>query len=307
MVNFLKIIVFSLMLMFGYSGFANYAIPVIIPEPPPKEAVISGEMSMEDFIALGSTIFHGKGTCTLCHSPVGGRAPVLDGVGARAANRIKDARYKGKATNGGEYIHESMVEPSAFVVEGFGKPGTNDTVSPMPQINKGSIGLNEGEINAVISYLQSSSGVEVTVSIPKGGEAVAPKGGEAPPAPSSAVTAEEAIKKHGCGMCHKVLDEEGEMGPSLLDVGKVANARIKGLTSAEYIRNSILHPNDFVVQGFDPDMMPGDFGEKMTAKELEMIVSFLKGSKGGATPAAAAPAGKSIEKAPAATEGKNNG
>lgn len=279
MVNFLKIIVFSLVLMFCYSGFANYAIPVMIPEPPPKEAVISGEMSMEDFIALGSSIFNGKGTCTLCHNPVGGRAPLLEGVGARAAERIKDARYKGKAANGGEYIHESMVDPSAFVVTGFGKPGTNDTVSPMPDISKGSIGLNEGELNAVIAYLQSSSGVEVTVTIPKGGEAAA-KGKEAPAAPSSAATAEEAIKKHGCGMCHKVLGEEGEMGPPLKEMGKVAQSRIKGISAEDYIRNSILKPNDFVAPGFDPDMMPGDFGEKMTAKELEMIVSFLKESKG---------------------------
>ncbi|MBI5185329.1 MAG: c-type cytochrome [Nitrospinae bacterium] len=280
MVNFLKIIVFSLVLMFCYSGFANYAIPVMIPEPPPKEAVISGEMSMEDFIALGGSIFNGKGTCTLCHNPVGGRAPLLEGVGARAAERIKDARYKGKATNGGEYIHESMVNPSAFVVSGFGKPGTNDTVSPMPDISKGSIGLNEGELNAVIAYLQSSSGVEVTVSIPKGGEAAASKGKEAPAALSSAATAEEAIKKHGCGMCHKVLAEEGEMGPSLKEIGKVAQSRVKGMSADDYIRKSILKPNDFVAPGFDPDMMPGDFGEKMTAKELEMIVSFLKESKG---------------------------
>ena len=81
-------------------------------------------------------------------------------------------------------------------------------------------------------------------------------------------------------MCHKVLSEEGEMGPSLKNVGTVAATRVQGMSASDYIRQSIVNPNAFVPQGFDPDMMPGDLGEKMTAKELEMIVKFLAESKG---------------------------
>lgn len=278
--NFIKIIIFSFVLLTCYSGFANHAIPVIIPEPPPKEAVISGEMSMDDFKALGGSIFNGKGTCTLCHNPVGGRAPLLDGIGAKAEERVKDAGYKGKAKDGAGYILESLTDTSAYVVSGFGKPGTNDTVSPMPDVSKGSIGLSPAELNAVIAYLQSEAGVDVTVSIPSGDAAAGGGKKEAAPAPSSAATAEEAIQKHGCGMCHAVLSESGEMGPPLKNAGSVAATRVQGMSASDYIRQSILEPNAFVPKGFDPDMMPGDFGEKMTGKELEMIVKFLAESKG---------------------------
>ncbi len=302
--NFLKIIAFSFVLLASFSGFANYAIPPIIPESPPKEAVISGEMSMDDFITLGGKIFSGKGTCTLCHNALL-RAPLLDGIGARAADIIKGDGYKGKATDSGEYLRESLVDTSAYVVPGFGKPGTNDSVSPMPDVSKGSIGLNEAELNAVIAYLQSSSGVEVTVSIPSGDAAATE---EEAPAPSSAATAEEAITKHGCGMCHVVLSEEGDMGPPLKDMGTVAATRVEGMSASDYIRQAIMDPNAFIPEGFDPDMMPADLGEAMTAKELEMIVAFLADSKGGAVPVAEIAPVEEAGEAPAAEEaGKAEG
>jgi len=283
--TFVKVVIFSLIIMNAYSGFANYGIPLLIPEPPPTETVISGNITMPDFIALGSKIFHGKGTCTLCHKEVGHRAPYpldgTDGVAARAMKRIKDPRYKGKAKTAEEYMRESEIEPSAFVVAGFGKPGTNDSVSPMPATNKGSIGLSDVEINAVIAYFESSAGQEVTVSLPTAEAAATAKGaGEEAAAPSSAKTAQEAITKYGCGTCHMVLKEEGDIGPNLKTVGNRAGGRVKGLSAKAYIRQSILHPNAYVVKDFDADTMPQDFGEKMTANELEMIINFLANSKG---------------------------
>ena len=52
------------------------------------------------------------------------------------------------------YLEESMLEPSAFVVAGFGKVGSGDAESPMPAVTAGSIGFTEVEIGAVIAYLQ---------------------------------------------------------------------------------------------------------------------------------------------------------
>jgi len=59
-----------------------------------------------------------------------GRAPMLDSTAAIAGERMADPRYKGEATDSGGYIYESMVKPSAFVVAGFGKAGTNDEEGP---------------------------------------------------------------------------------------------------------------------------------------------------------------------------------
>lgn len=279
---FIRIVIFSVVLSLCYWGFSNYGIPQVIPEPPPVEEQISGSMTMDQYIALGGKIFNGKGTCTLCHNPVGGRAPLLvesgkDGppVGARAADRIKDPRYKGKAKTVEEYIHESEVDPSAFVVAGYGKPGTNDTVSPMPATNKGSIGLSEAEMGAVIAYLQKSAGVQVTVKLPTGAApiAAAPAAAE----PQSAKTPEEAINKHGCPTCHIIpgFEEGGDIGPDQKGLASRAGKRVKGLSAEEYIRQSIVSPDAYTVKGFEPGTMPADLVETMTVKELEMIIKYL--------------------------------
>jgi mono/diheme cytochrome c family protein len=123
-------------------------------------------MTMEGFIALGEEVFKGKGACTLCHDPLGVRAPVLDRMVVVASERLKDPGYRGGAEDAEGYIYESMVKPSAYVVAGYGVKGTGDSVSPMPDVSKGAIGLSEAEMRAVIAYLQYVAGVEVTAETP---------------------------------------------------------------------------------------------------------------------------------------------
>jgi len=140
--TFFGIVAFSLLIIGFFAGFSNLGIPQINPAPPPvEEKVDLGAMTMDQFIALGEKIVTGKGTCMLCHNAVGGRAPLLDGVAKVAGDRLKDPRYKGTASDLAGYIRESMAVPSAFVVAGFGKAGSGDSESPMPDVTKGSIGL----------------------------------------------------------------------------------------------------------------------------------------------------------------------
>lgn len=170
--SFLKVAIFALALIGLYTLFAAVYVPQITPEPPPKEAPVpAGPVTMEQFISLGESIFRGKGSCTLCHNSVGGRAPSLDNIAVTAAERLKDIRYKGSASDAEGYIYESMTNPSAYVVRGFGVAGTDDTVSPMPDVRGGTIGLAEFEIRAVIAYLERACAVPVTVKIPEQGAA----------------------------------------------------------------------------------------------------------------------------------------
>ncbi|MBF0169713.1 MAG: c-type cytochrome [Nitrospinae bacterium] len=275
----IKIVLASLIIIMGFAGYTTWGIPLIVPEAPPVEEVLTGDITMEQYIAMGEKIYLGKGTCTLCHTAVGGRAPVLDTVAAAAAERIADAGYKGKATNAEEYIHESMVETSAYVVPGFGKPGTNDTVSPMPDVSKGAIGLSPVELNAVIAYLQSLGGVDVTVQLPTGDAGAVPADGEAPAAVVLAATAPEAFEKFECATCHiaSFYPEGGDMGPNLTDMAKAAGARKKGLSGDEYLIESIRRPNAHVVEGFDEGMMPEDYPERMSLGEMYLIVDALMG------------------------------
>ncbi len=268
--NFFKVVAFSLFTIGFFAGFSYFGIPQIEPAPPPEEEVLDlAAMTMDEFIALGERIVDGKGTCTLCHNPVGGRAPPLDQASVMVAERLADERYRGAATDVESFLYESMVEPSAYVVAGFGKAGSNDTVSPMPNVRTGGIGLTEPEIAAVIAYLQDLNGLEVTVDIPtEAGEEE--EDGEEAQRPVLA-RAEEAIAEFACGACHKVAGEEGEVGPDLTRIGAVRDKA--------FLRESILDPNARITEGFERELMPDDYGEQLYARELEMLVEYLAGLK----------------------------
>ena len=264
MKNFLQVVVFSLLTIMFFYGFSSFGIPQIQPAPPPLEEKIDlDEMTMDQFIALGDKIYNGKGTCTLCHNSLG-RAPMLDTVAVVAEERMKDEKYNGEAKTPEEYILESMVKPSAFVVAGFGKAG----ISPMPDVSTGSIGLKDAEIKAVIAYLQDKAGADVTVEIPT----EAPSEEEEEEAQRVlAKTPEEAVLNYECGMCHKVAGETGEIAPDLTHIGAIRDEN--------YIRRSILDPNADIAKGYEADMMPADYGERLAAAELEMLVKYLAAQK----------------------------
>lgn len=275
MKNLLKVVLFSLLTIGFFAGFANYGIPRIEPAAPPKEEKLDlSAMTMDSFIALGDRIFNGKGTCTLCHNAVGGRAPMLDRVAVLAGKRLKDSRYQGDAKDAESYIYESMLEPSAYVVAGFGKAGSGDSVSPMPNASAGSIGLSDAEMKAVIAYLQELSGVEITVVIPAGAEQEvekeqAPVTATTPSAPLTNV--DEIIAKHACGACHKVAEQVGQIGPDLTSIGTSRDR--------DYLRRAILDPNADIAEGFMPNLMPTTYATQLYASEMEVLVDYLAGLK----------------------------
>lgn len=290
----IQVVGFCFIVLWGYAGFSNW-IPQMQAMPPVEEEISLEGMTMDSYVALGERIFNGKGTCTLCHKEVGGRAPVLHKessagppVGARAAERIKDPRYKGKATTGEEYLRESEMDPSAFVVVGFGKPGTNDTVSPMPQTDKGAIGLSPVEMNAIIAYFQSVGGVEITVPLPTGKVEVAE---EEPEEPMAVKTMAELTDKYECRVCHQVPGigmEEGEadIGPPLANLKRYVKGAPGGLSLKEYIRQSIMDPNAFIAdtENYEPDTMPADFKDRLRISELELAINYLYGQATGTVP-----------------------
>ncbi len=272
--QFLTVIAFSLLTIGFFAGYSNFGIPQIEPAPPPKEEKLDlGSMTMDQFIALGERIFNGRGTCTLCHNALG-RAPELGTIGEVSAARLADPDYEGGAADIAGYLIESLIEPSAFVVPGFGKKGTNDTESPMPDVSGGGVGLSEAEIAAVVAFLQDSSGAEVTVEIPTDlGAKEEGEGEEEEEAePREAISdPKELMTMFTCDACHMVNGEGGEVGP---DLSKIGASRDRA-----YLRRAILEPNADIAEGFEPDMMPEDMGEQIYVKELEILLDFLTGLK----------------------------
>ena len=267
-----KILIFSITLTLLFTGVANL-LPQVEGEAPVDKEIDLGALTPESFAALGETLFMGKGTCTLCHKPAPlGRAPDIQGENMveRAEAALADKRYKGKAKTAEEYIRESMTDPSMYVVKTWGVSGSNDTKSPMPKVDAAPIELSAVEMDAIIAYLQHKDGNDITVALPTEAPAVeeAPSTNTNGGAPAPAKTAEEAIKKYGCQACHSLLGTTASIGPSLEDVSNRLNK--------DEIRQSIIDPAAVIAEGYT-NMMPTDFGDKMTVKELSMIVELLSG------------------------------
>src|SRR5262249_25225146 len=147
MKTFLKVFAFNVLVIAFFLWVGN-SIPQLRQDPP-KELVLAADAPAEDFIKAGQDIFYGKGTCALCHEigKKGERCPDLAGVGARAETRIHEERYHGKATTGAEYIVESVMDPTAYVVEGY-QPS-------MPPVGRQ---LSDLEIGAAVAVLPWQGG-----------------------------------------------------------------------------------------------------------------------------------------------------
>ena len=159
--NILKAGIVGLILMGAFMFFALRYSPTFWsqkpPHPPQDRRVDVTAMTRAELEALGADVFHGKGTCTLCHDPIGARAPVLKDIFRTSSERIREPGYRGGAGDASAYLYESLVDPSAYVVKGYGVAGSKDTVSPMPDVRTPAIGMDAYEIRALIAYLEGVS------------------------------------------------------------------------------------------------------------------------------------------------------
>jgi cytochrome c553 len=261
MANSLKVSGFIVLVVGAIASFA--ALIPQVESPAPAAIEISGDLAGPELAALGEEVLRSaESGCLACHGlgQEGLRAPDLAGIGGQAAER-----EPGKSAE--QYLRESLVDPCAFVVEGY------DCIMP-PTLAQA---LGPAKVTAVIAYLQSQGG-EITVSL-SGDEAIA----EAPDASGSGAvgvtgsTAEEifANAAPSCTTCHQLeaVGASGAVGPDLSQVG----ARL----SLDQIRESILLPNAVVAETCPGDVpcpegvMPQTYGEQLSALQLETLVKFL--------------------------------
>ena len=257
-----KVGVFAVAVMSGYAWFAN-SIPQIESKPPQELSLEGGTVTPAQLVKAGEEIYHTKGTCEICHriGQKGTRAPDLAGVGARAAKTKPGMTARA-------YLLESLIQPQAFVVEGY--------PPIMPAVDKPPIALNRSEVWALIAFLESQGGtVEVTLNdVPATVGAAAGGGGTAAAAevklPGDAKSGEQVFQgKGGCIACHKAGKiGASPVGPDLSQISKIQ--------TPDYIMKKILDPKGMgTVANFPPGVMPQTFGQTLTAKEYTDLVAFL--------------------------------
>jgi len=259
-----------------YTAVANM-IPQVQSEVP-QELDLGAEVTPEQLVAAGEQVYQGAGGCTACHG-LGTRAPDLLGViGSVCGERVGGQDCK-------QYLYESMVNPAAYVVEGF-QPIMPDVSRTLP----------DDQIWAAIAFLQSQGGqVTVTAEDFRGADGGAAGGGAAGAgaaggtgaaggAGAAGATAGGGIegttddpvgllRSATCLVCHVLAGEGGPIGPSFDAIGAQLDA--------DYIRNSILYPNADTAAGYEQmaGTMPANFGDQLSASQLEAIVDFLAEQK----------------------------
>jgi mono/diheme cytochrome c family protein len=80
----------------------------------------------------------------------------------------------------------------------------------------------------------------------------------------------------GCNACHAISGiSSGTVGPVLDGLASRAGETVSGLSAEEYIRQSLLDPSAFLVEGFQDGVMPQTFGDTLTEEQINDLVAFL--------------------------------
>lgn len=79
----------------------------------------------------------------------------------------------------------------------------------------------------------------------------------------------------GCITCHSLTPDEVIVGPSMAGIASRAGSREAGKSAEDYIRESILTPDTYLVEGFPAGTMPQVWGDELSDEQLNQIVAYL--------------------------------
>ncbi len=202
-------------------------------------------------VIAGHAVWVAQG-CESCHS--------LAGQGGTYAPDLTHI----VAQRGSAYLHEFFVNPAAF------HPGQR----PMPRLN-----ITRDEIDAVLAYLQAAQDNVVGDAVPvvrvAGGAAVAASVGAGAQAQANSLAdVGQRIYSVRCASCHALAPDVVLVGPTFWNIANTAAARVPGQDAETYLRNSIVYPGDYIVEGYQ-DVMQKNFGEVLSSEDINAVIAYL--------------------------------
>jgi cytochrome c551/c552 len=107
--------------------------------------------------------------------------------------------------------------------------------------------------------------------------AVWANGDPPPPAPGTQFDGAALFRSKGCVGCHTGPDADSltNVGPNLRLLADVAAERKPGLSAQQYVRESVLSPQEFIAPGFAGGVAMPTL--QVSPEELNAIVSYLVG------------------------------
>lgn len=119
-------------------------------------------------------------------------------------------------------------------------------------------------------YLSASESEEATETAAAEEPAA---GGEAEPEGAASSPGAQLFTSTGCGSCHTLAaaGSTGETGPNL-------GESLAPDDNTAGIEEMILHPNEEVVEGYPPNVMPQNYGETLSPAQVHELTEFLVAS-----------------------------
>ena len=86
-----------------------------------------------------------------------------------------------------------------------------------------------------------------------------------------------------CTTCHYVDQDAILIGPSMIGIADRAETRVDGQSAEEYLRNSILHPNDYLVPNTDTrifaaggaSLMFQQYADYLSDEDVNNLVAYM--------------------------------
>ena len=97
-----------------------------------------------------------------------------------------------------------------------------------------------------------------------------------PPAAGNAAAGKAVFAANGCAACHTYTPAAatGKVGPDLDHLATDAQKANRG-TLVQYVHESIIDPNAYIVPGFAASVMPPNFGTTIKKADLANLIAFL--------------------------------
>lgn len=99
------------------------------------------------------------------------------------------------------------------------------------------------------------------------------EGGEPAPEEGASSSGAQLFTSTGCGSCHTLSQagSTGETGPDL-------NESLAPDDDTQGIEEMIIHPNEEVVEGYSPNVMPQNYSQSLSKTEVQELAEFLVAS-----------------------------
>lgn len=190
----------------------------------------------------GRTLFVQK--CGVCHTLA--QAGTTAQIGPNLDEAFAVARENGNDSDTIEGVVKAQVE--------FPRPSNGD-----PRVSMPADVVTGQDLDDVAAYVGEWAGVP----------------GAEPPQVAGGPGA-QVFANNGCGGCHtlQAAGSGGVTGPNLDEI-------LPGQSEA-MIHESIVDPNAKIAKGYPPNVMPQNFEQLLSEKELEDLVKYLSESTGGA-------------------------